>query len=321
MRSVSVVMNVFTEERWPSIVPALNSLRTQSHLPSEVIVVVDRNDSLKHRLETAFPDLRVVVNTHQRGLSGGRNTGIQCSRGDIVAFLDDDARAHDGWLAALLTAYADESVVGVGGPVLPEWDGVQRPSWFPEEFLWVVGCSYTGLPVRTGEVRNLIGTNMSFRRTTLDRVGLFSSTIEGPNAAKTSTFGCEETELCIRIRSELPDAKILYEPDAVVYHRIQVSRASWQYFRKRCHAEGRSKVLVSESVGAGAALSEERRYTTRILPRAAYRELGRFVRGPSRAPLARMAALAVGLSWAVAGYVRERAVRTTGRWLGKITGA
>ena len=39
-----------------------------------------------------------------------------------------------------------------------------RPRWFPPEFDWVVGCSYTGLPETVAPVRNLIGAAMSFRR-------------------------------------------------------------------------------------------------------------------------------------------------------------
>ncbi len=310
--AVSVIICVFTEQRWQSILRALDSLTTQSHPPVEVIVVVDCNESLKHRLEIAFPDLRVIANAHARGLSGGRNTGIESARGEIVAFIDDDARAHKEWVAALLAAYADDSVIGVGGLVLPEWSHDLAPAWFPAEFLWVVGCSYAGQPLTLGEVRNVLGANMSFRRTAFDRVGLFNSAI-GRNATETRPLGCEETELCIRIRSEFPDSRILYEPLAVVYHRVDRSRATWRYFRERCYAEGVSKELVAESVGTSAALSSERRFATRTLPRAAWGELSRLARGAGVEHLSRLAALTVGFSWTLAGYVNGRAGRASRR--------
>ena len=43
----------------------------------------------------------MVENTHEQGLSGGKNTGAATATGDIVAFLDDDAVAEPGWLEAL----------------------------------------------------------------------------------------------------------------------------------------------------------------------------------------------------------------------------
>jgi glycosyltransferase involved in cell wall biosynthesis len=312
--SLSVIICVFTEERWQSIVRAVESLTIQSHPPFEVVVVVDYNRSLKHRIETTFPELTVVANTHARGLSGGRNTGIDCTRGEIVAFLDDDARAHVGWVAALLAAYADDSVLGAGGLVLPEWPDGHPPPWFPDEFLWVVGCSYTGQPVTASEVRNVLGANMSFRRTAFERVGLFSSVI-GRNARVMRPLSCEETELCIRIRSAFPQSQIVYEPSAIVYHQVDRPRVTWRYFRERCYAEGVSKQLVTESVGARAALSVERRYVMRTLSRAASGELGRFVNTQSAVHLTRLAALTVGLIWTVAGYVSRRAVSTSGRCL------
>ena len=40
----------------------------------------------------------------------------------------------------------------MGGRVDPDWEGGARPRWFPAEFGWVVGCSYTGQPERLGTV-------------------------------------------------------------------------------------------------------------------------------------------------------------------------
>ena len=93
----------------------------------------------------AFPDLVVVPNSGRRGLSGGRNTGVSHAIGDVVAFLDDDARAQPDWLERLAAGYRSPSVVGVGGVATPVWPG-QRPPWLPPEFDWVVGCTFVGMP-------------------------------------------------------------------------------------------------------------------------------------------------------------------------------
>src|ERR671936_457056 len=96
--SVSVIICAHLEERLADTMAAVNSVRRQSLAPAEIIVVVDHNPVLYRRLASALPDLAVVENREARGLSGGKNTGIGMARGDIVAFLDDDAIADVNWL-------------------------------------------------------------------------------------------------------------------------------------------------------------------------------------------------------------------------------
>ena len=80
---------------------AVASVQAQQPAPNEVILVVDHNPELLARLAEALPGVRVVPNTSERGSSGARNTGVALATGEIVAFLDDDAVAQPGWLAAL----------------------------------------------------------------------------------------------------------------------------------------------------------------------------------------------------------------------------
>ncbi len=173
---ISVVICVFTERRWDDILAAVASVRRQSRPAHEIVVVVDHNPALQTRLtaelaaqgrdtpagEPATP-VTVVANQQPRGLSGGKNTGVAVAAGDVIAFLDDDAVAERDWLRYLAGSYLDDGVAGVGGLTLPSWD-TARPSWFPEEFDWVVGCNYRGMPATRQPVRNLLGGNASFRR-------------------------------------------------------------------------------------------------------------------------------------------------------------
>ena len=271
-------------------------------LPSQVILVVDHNPALCEHLAAMHPDVEVMPNKFGRGLSGARNTGVQHSIGDIVVFLDDDACPEPEWLQALLGPYADESVLGVGGLVLADWDLAGRPAWLPEEFLWVVGCSYRGLPVSTAEVRNPIGASMSFRRHVFERVGLFDCSV-GRNVGVSLPLGCEETEFSIRLRSLCPDGRIMYEPRSIVYHRVTRSRSTRRYFLSRCYSEGCSKARVARLQGISAALSTEGSYVTRTISRAIQREIGLLLRPGRSDALGRLAALVAGVLWAAAGYI------------------
>jgi glycosyltransferase involved in cell wall biosynthesis len=297
VNSVSVVICVYTEERWDDMLAAVGSVRAQSVEPHEIIVVVDHNPSLYARLKSALPDLAVVENREERGLSGGKNTGVSVATGEVVAFLDDDAVADPDWLKFLVDAYSDETVIGVGGLTLPWWDS-SRPAWWPEEFDWVVGCTFVGR--EPGPVRNLLGGNASFRRTVFDFAGGFPSHI-GRSAAKRRPLGCEETEFCIRAARRRPGSVFLFESRAVIRHRVPEARCRFDYFRSRCYAEGLSKALVTRSVGTAAGLSAERSYTTVTLRRGVSRGLLRGIRGDAAA-LARAAAIIVGLLCASTGY-------------------
>lgn len=302
----SVIVCAYTEKRWPQIEMALDSIARQTVPPREVIVVVDHNLALQERLEAEYPKLDIVPNKFERGLSGARNTGIEHSAGDIVVFLDDDARAESSrWLEALLAPYDDESVLGVGGLVLPDWGSQARPEWLPDEFLWVVGCSYRGLPEAQAEVRNPVGANMSFRRSAFDKAGLFDSSV-GRNVLDSRPAGCEETEFSIRLIQLWPNGRILYEPQAVVHHHVDPSRGTWRYFLDRCYAEGRSKARVARLSERSAALSSERTYVFQTIRQAVNREFrGVFGRDSGNAR-GRLAALVLGVSYTAWGYVRAR---------------
>lgn len=297
----SVIVCAYTEERWPRIQMALGSVASQTVRPCQVIVVCDHNPALLERLEAEYPQFDVIANEFSPGLSGARNSGVGRAVGDIVVFLDDDAHAEPDWLESLLAPYEDESVLGVGGQVLPDWASAEKPGWFPDEFLWVVGCTYVGLPNTRAEVRNPIGANMSFAKSAFEKAGLFDASM-GRNLAVSLPSGCEETEFSIRLLNVSPDGHILYEPRAVVHHYVGPTRATWRYFLSRCFAEGCSKQRVAQLSNAKAALESERSYVTYTLRRALRRDLiPAFLRGSADA-FGRLAALVLGVTWAAAGY-------------------
>jgi GT2 family glycosyltransferase len=303
--TATVVICAYTWDRWDDTKTALTSACNQTTAPDQLILVIDHNDELLQRATTAFPDVTVIANAGPRGLSGARNTGVAASRCDVIAFLDDDAEADTEWLERLVQHYADPDVIGVGGRAMPRWDQAQ-PSWFPSEFLWVVGCSFTGQPAQVAPVRNMIGCNMSLRRDTLQGAGGFNSALGRVGQVP---VGCEETELCIRAQRRHSTAVVLYDPEARVHHRVRAERSRWEYFRRRCFAEGLSKAVVARLVGAGAGLSSERAYTRSTLPRGVWRELRSSVKDP--AGLLRAVAIVAGLTITAAGYLSGRATRVT----------
>ena len=297
---VSVVICAYTLDRWDDIRRAVSSVEAQSESVREIILVIDHNEALWERAAAAFPGIVVVPNGEARGLSGARNTGVAAASGDIVAFLDDDAAADEDWASRLADGYSDAGVLGVGGRSEADWT-TGRPSWFPPEFDWVVGCTYLGMPTQLAPVRNMIGSNMSLRRSIFKEIGGFDSRV---GRVGTLPVGCEETELCIRAAVRWPGSRIVYQPLARVSHRVPAGRARWRYFRSRCLAEGRSKARVTRLAGAGAGLATERTYVWRSLPAGAARGVRDAILTRRTGPLARSAAILAGFALTVAGYLQ-----------------
>lgn len=258
----SVVICAYTEKRWDDLVAAVKSVQQQSVLPGEIIVVIDYNPRLLERACTHMPGVMVIENSRQKGLSGARNSGIAAAQGGLIAFLDDDAVADSNWLTNLSNCCTDPNVLGSGGTVEPWWVG-EQPRWLPREFYWVVGCTYQPISEKPVEIRNPFGGCMCVRREVFEAVGGFRT---GVGRVDTNPMGCEETELCIRAKQHWPQKRFMHEPQARVHHRIPAHRTNWRYFLSRCYAEGLSKSMIAQYVGAKDSLSSEYTYTLQTLP-------------------------------------------------------
>lgn len=316
--TASVIVCAYTPARWDLLTSALRAAADQFRPRDELVLVIDHNEDLLKRAQDELGDIALVIENHyERGLSGARNTGIEASAGDVVVFLDDDACPRPGWLGSLLAPFSADTVMACGGTARPVW-AHGRPGWFPDEFDWVVGCSYrgqTGTGTDAGdsrivEARNPLGCNMAFRRTVFDEVGAFRV---GIGRVGRLPLGCEETELCIRLRQAVPAARIVLVPGAVVDHHVTPERHRFTYFAQRCFAEGVSKAAVAGQVGTADGLSSERTYATRTLPRGIARGL-RSSFAPYEQPegaarrdgLCRSVAIVAGLALSAAGYVGAR---------------
>jgi hypothetical protein len=223
------------------------------------------------------------------------------SRGDIVVFLDDDqVAATPDWLSCICGHFSEPEVVGVGGGITAQWPAA-RPHWFPREFDWVVGASYTGMPVTVAPVRNVWGGNTAIRRTVFDAVGGFR-----PGFGKTGRVSRpEDTDLCLRVKRAMPSGHWLYDPAAAVSHNVPLDRSTPSFFLKRCWHEGRGKAALVRFIGMDASMASERRYTTRVLPRAFAREMRVAVLRGDTASLQRCGAILLGFSLTVAGWLTE----------------
>ena len=170
------------------------------------------------------------------GHSSARNRGVRESRGDVIAFTDDDARVTPGWLRALVVTCERPQVGCAGGPVravlvepLPAW---VTPPFLPYLALFEKGTEEVGLSYNEYPR----GVNMAFPRQSFREVGLFSTAF---GLKGRSLLYYDEIELCYRL--ERLGRRILYVPDAVVNHAIHAERLTVAWFTRRFYSQGKTE--------------------------------------------------------------------------------
>jgi glucosyl-dolichyl phosphate glucuronosyltransferase len=253
----TVIISVYSIDRANDVLDCVESLKKQTLPPKEIVVVLDPDKTLVSYYRSRLDSSVKLVVSDAFGLSAARNKGIKSCDSEIIAFIDDDAVADSDWLRNLASNFSDSSVIGVGGRIIPVWPD-QNPDWFPEELFWIIGCSYKGLPTKKAPIRNPIGCNMAFRRSTFEKAGYFN--IDTGRVGNV-LMGHDDTEFGIRATNTLAGTIIIYEPKAVVYHRVSKNRVSLNYVLKRSYSEGFSKALISKRSQANkAALVTEKSY-------------------------------------------------------------
>ena len=201
-----------TRNRQPFVGELITTILQGTETPGEIIVI-DQSDARDEQLDAiAAEHKRVVVHrlSPSRGVSAARNEGIRTARYDVIAFMDDDVLPTTTWLATLVS-----TLVEAGGRTLvtgqvrsgkPEARGGFAPSLNPE----AQPAVYEGR-----SAANILWTNnMAMFRSVVDEIGFFDERL-GPGRKRFPAG--EDNEFCFRALEA--GYRIVYQPEAIVYHR------------------------------------------------------------------------------------------------------
>jgi glucosyl-dolichyl phosphate glucuronosyltransferase len=265
---LSIIVSSYTTDREKDMYELMDSIEVQTYPKIESILVIERSRELEEKVkgygDNKKLNLKVLFNDGEPGLSAARNLGIKEAKGEIIAFVDDDAVLFPEWAEEMVKAYDDVGIIGVTGPALPLWED-RRMSWFPEEFYWIVSCTAWADWKEKTEVRNAWGMNMSFRKGAFEHCGLFCNEFgfhKGPMA--------EDNEFSLRVREQTGKA-IIYSPKVRLWHRVHKYRLSHKFIRERSYWIGYSRrmlrILYTNGKEAKDLLSPEHQLLRRIFTR------------------------------------------------------
>lgn len=220
----TISVAVCTRDRPDDMDKCLAALVSMRVMPLEIIVVdnAPSTDATERLVKDKYPQCR-YVREGTPGLDHARNRAIIESKGEIVAYTDDDVMVDAGWVEALGKVFAEDPAVGlVTGLIEPAELETEAQALFERYGGFGRGCVRNYLKSRPGEPMpwNLIGAgqlgagaNMAIRRSLFDQIGQFDPALD----VGTPTLGGGDHEIFFRcIRSGMA---CLYEPTAIVRHR------------------------------------------------------------------------------------------------------
>jgi GT2 family glycosyltransferase len=244
--SASIILP--TRGRPEYLAVALASVAPQAQRADAEVIVVDdgalaRNAELAERFGA-----RYVALGQPRGLNAARNAGAAAAQGELLAFIDDDVRVHEGWLDALLAAGRAEPEVGVfTGPIVAQLEGAAAHRRV---------CGREGPPIThtdlgdsDRDVARAWGANLAIRRSTLEAVGPF-------DPHRSVWRGDEEEWEERHLRA---GGRIRYIAAAGLDHRRVPADATLPALMRAARARGRQAREHDEELGRAPSLAAELR--------------------------------------------------------------
>jgi O-antigen biosynthesis protein len=228
--ALSALRSAFSEAPFPSdlcwprisvVVCSFNGSRTigeclqaisKIRYPNFEAIVVDDGSNDNTAAIAAKYDVR-LIRTPNHGLSHARNVGWQAAKGEIVAYIDDDAYPDIDWLTYLAETFRKGEYAGVGGPNIP-----------PPEDGRIAACvaNSPGNPqhilLTDTEAEHIPGCNMAVLRSALEAVGGFDAQFR---------VAGDDVDMCWRLQER--GWKLGFSPSAQVWHHRRNSlRTYWR---------------------------------------------------------------------------------------------
>jgi glucosyl-dolichyl phosphate glucuronosyltransferase len=234
MSEISLSVIICTRNRANDLANCLQELSAQSRAFKDVeIIVVDNGSSDNTRqiverfMLSSLPPINYTVEAKE-GLCAARNRGRGVARGEVLAYVDDDAVPHAGWVAAIREHFANRLSDCIAGRVEVRAQG-NLPEWFTPNLLHILGKTDFGENMRRLNFPECpTGCNFALRADVFDRLGGFDERLK---------YYHDEAEFFAR--ASAIGLLTMYRSDVAIDHCISPARLSKSSLRKKARMMGK----------------------------------------------------------------------------------
>jgi succinoglycan biosynthesis protein ExoM len=227
----------------------LNALQAINHDGFSYSIVVVDNDMKQSGREVVMAAARqspieiAYHNEPEQNISLARNKAVANSRGDYIAFIDDDEFPEPLWLSNHFNALTKFSVDGVLGPVIPFYEGTP-PEWLIKSDLCVRRSFETGTIINNAKYMRT--GNVLLKRNFFDG-------LEAPFDPALGRTGGEDADFLERMRKT--GRSFVWCNEAVVYEEVPKERQRVQYYFKRALVRGVTSADQEQVISQGTVKS------------------------------------------------------------------
>ena len=186
-----------------------------------------------------------IIETGNIGPAEKRDLSIKYAKGEILAFLDDDAYPREDWLKNALDYFRDNLISAVCGPAITPKSDTLIQKLSGEIYSSFIACGNTTFRHKQAnkifEIDDFPSVNFLIRKNDFKNIGGFDSTY----------WPGEDTKLCLEIINL--GKKIVYDPNILVYHhrRKSFKRHLIQVFNYAYHRGFFIKIYPKNSLKLG----------------------------------------------------------------------
>ena len=218
-------------EQLRATLEAMTQIKVPLGVRWELMVVDNNSNDATPKVIDSFTDRLPLRNIHEarQGKSFALNRAIEEARGEYIFWTDDDVAPDEHWMEATYQAFQQANADLVYGIIRPMWLS-ETPSWYSYSLFngkFALLDLGTKSFVATNPSQAFYGANNAGRRAVLKKLNGYREDL-GPNGLG---GGDEDTELFERALRT--NAKIVYEPQSVIWHRIGEERCTKRFHRHR----------------------------------------------------------------------------------------
>ena len=250
MLKISVAICTYNREKYLPQLFASIEKQTLALDRFEVVLVNNNSPGNTAELFQEFQRKNPSLQTRyceevEQGLSFSRNHAIQQANFELITFLDDDAFIDEHYLAVLVDEFSTSpDTMAIGGKILLHYEDT-IPKWenrFLNSLLGYFNKGDEKLQFSSNDYPR--GSNMAFRTSVFEQVGLFDVSLGRIGA---SLSGGEEKDLFNKLYKQ--NMKVLYLPNALVFHSVPKERTLTSFIKKQGIGTGKSERIRSSKEG------------------------------------------------------------------------